>query len=35
LLERILEQRVLGIGGPGPGELMLVETAKFHMSVNT
>ena len=30
LFERILEQRVLGIAGPGPGELMLVKTAKFH-----
>jgi hypothetical protein len=27
--ERILEQRVLGIVSPEPGELMLVKTAKF------
>jgi len=35
LLERILEESVFGIGGPGPGELVLVKTAKFHMSVKT
>ena len=30
LFQRILEQRVLGIADPGPGELMFVKTAKFH-----
>ena len=30
LFERVLEQRVLGIAGPGTGELMFVKTAKFH-----
>ena len=30
LFQRVLEQRVLGIAGPGPGELMFVKTAKFH-----
>jgi hypothetical protein len=30
LFQRVLEQRMLGIADPGPGELMFVKTAKFH-----
>src|SRR6476620_9380776 len=29
-IERVLEQGMLGILGPGPGELMFVKPAKFH-----
>ena len=32
LFERILKQRVFGIAGPRPRELVFVETAKFHGS---
>ncbi len=31
LFQRVLQQRVLGIASPRPGELMFVKTAKFHV----
>src|SRR5678815_5938104 len=35
LIERVLEQRVLGFPGPRPGKLMFVKPAKFHSYKNS